>query len=65
MRLVAKPGGTKQQFRAMLFSQPFDLAWATVVSVIKSPMWVDEVQVALSGAEEVQVAFSGPEEIQF
>jgi hypothetical protein len=28
MRLVPKPGGTPQEFRALLISQPFDLAWA-------------------------------------
>lgn len=27
MRIVAKPGGTKQQFRAVLFAWPFDKAW--------------------------------------
>jgi hypothetical protein len=28
MRLVPRPGGTPQEFRALLISQPFDLAWA-------------------------------------
>jgi hypothetical protein len=37
MRLVPKPGGTIQQFRAMLFSQPFDLTWGAPVGSTGTP----------------------------
>ena len=37
MRLVPKPGGTKQQFRAMLFTQPFDLGWGSPPQVLSFP----------------------------
>jgi hypothetical protein len=40
MRLVPKPGGTKQQFRALLFSQPFDRSFAQTAQPIPADGWL-------------------------